>query len=97
MKGNSEQARLINSQLDILKSKVLEVENGMIYNNIEINAQSFKNKFLGVEEKTRKLIAIFEDHNIRMRQLVGTCHVSQFCSLALLFFAKPQKLKYHSV
>ncbi len=36
MKGNSEQARPINSQLDILKSKVLEVENGMIYNNIEI-------------------------------------------------------------
>ena len=56
MKGNSEEARLINSHLDILKNKIYETEKQLINNNIEINAQTFKNKLLGIEEKERKLI-----------------------------------------
>ncbi len=71
MKGNSEESRLINSHLDILRNKAYETEKWMINNNQEINAQTFKNKFLGIEEKTRKLIVIFEDHNKKMNALVG--------------------------
>ena len=71
MKGSSEAARLINTRLDTLRTKVYETENWMINNNQEINAQSFKNRLLGVEEKQRKLILIFEDHNKRMKELVG--------------------------
>lgn len=71
IKGNSEEARLINSYLDILNAKAYETEKWMVNNNQEINAQSFKNKFLGVEERQRKLIVIFEDHNKRMKELVG--------------------------
>lgn len=65
IKGTNEEARLINSHLDILKSKVYETENWMINNNQEINAQTFKNKFLSVEKKQGQLILIFEDHNLR--------------------------------
>lgn len=71
IKGTNEEARLINSHLDILRSKVYETENWMINNNQDINAQTFKNKFLGIEEKQRQLILIFEDHNKRMKKLVG--------------------------
>lgn len=71
IKGNSEEARLINSYLDILNAKAYETEKWMVNNNLEINAQTFKNKFLGIEEKQRKLIVIFEDHNKRMKELVG--------------------------
>ena len=71
MKGNSEETRLINSHLDILRNKAYETEKWMINNNQEINAQTYKNKFLGIEEKTRKLIVIFEDHNKKMKELVG--------------------------
>lgn len=71
IKGNSEEARLINSYLDILNAKAYETEKWMVNNNQEINAQTFKNKFLGVEERQRKLIVIFEDHNKRMKELVG--------------------------
>ena len=70
MKGNSEEARTINSYLDILKSKVYDTEKYMINNNQEIYAASFKNKFLGTEEKKRMLIPIFEEHNKRMKELV---------------------------
>lgn len=72
IKGTNEEARLINSHLDILKSKIYETENWMINNNQEINVQSFKNKLLGVEEKQRQLILIFEDHNKRMKELIGS-------------------------
>lgn len=71
MKGNSEEARTINSYLDILKNKVYETEKSMINNNQEIFANSFKNTFLGVEEKQRMLIPIFQEHNKRMQLLVG--------------------------
>lgn len=71
IKGNSEEARLINSYLDILNAKAYETEKWMVNNNLEINAQTFKNKFLGVEDRQRKLIVIFEDHNKRMKELIG--------------------------
>ncbi|WP_140487349.1 site-specific integrase [Flavobacterium sp. GSA192] len=71
IKGNSEKDRLLNSYLDILKNKAYETEKWMVNNNQEINAQTFKNKFLGIEEKQRKLILIFEDHNKRMKDLIG--------------------------
>lgn len=71
IKGNSEEARLINSYLDILQSKAYETEKWMVNNNQEINAQTFKNKFLGIEERQRKLLVIFEDHNKKMKELVG--------------------------
>lgn len=71
IKGNSEEARLINSHLDILKNKVYETEKWMINNDQEINALNFKNKLLGIEEKQRMLLIIFEDHNRRMKELIG--------------------------
>src|SRR5690606_11520711 len=71
MKGTSEEARMINSYLDILKLKAYETEKWMVNNNQEINAQSFKNKLLGIEERQRKLIVIFENHNRKMKELVG--------------------------
>ena len=71
IKGNSEEARLINSYLDILKNKAYETEKWMVNNDQEINAQTFKNKLLGIEENQRKLLLIFEDHNKRMKELIG--------------------------
>lgn len=71
MKGNSEVARTINSYLDVIKNKVYETEKSMINNNQEIFAKSFKNKFLGLEEKQRMLVPIFQEHNNRMKALIG--------------------------
>ena len=71
VKGNTEEARTLNGYLDIMKTKVLETEKNMINNDLEINAQTFKNKFLGIEERKRMLIPIFEVHNLRMKELLG--------------------------
>ena len=71
IKGSSEEARLINSYLDILKAKVYETEKWMVNNSREINAQTFKNKLLGIEEKQHKIILIFQEHNKRMKELIN--------------------------
>lgn len=71
VKGTTEEARTLNSYLDIMKTKVLETEKIMINNDLEINAQTFKNKFLGIEERKRMLIPIFEVHNAQMKELLG--------------------------
>lgn len=71
IKGNSEEARLINSHLDQLKNKVYETEKWLINNDQEINVSTFKNKLIGIEENQRMLLVIFEDHNKRMNDLVG--------------------------
>jgi hypothetical protein len=59
IKGNSEESRTINSYLDVLRNKVYETEKSMISNNEDIFAISFKNKFIGKDEKQRMLIPIF--------------------------------------
>ncbi len=51
MKGQTQEARTINSYLDILRNKVYETEKYMINNEISISAESFKNQYLGIEEK----------------------------------------------
>jgi len=71
IRGSSVEARLINSHLDMLRNKVFEIEKWMVNNNEEITAQTFKNKLLGIDEKERKLIVIFEEHNKRIAQLIG--------------------------
>lgn len=71
LNGNSEETRLINSQLEFLRNRVYEIEKKMLIHNLEITAQTFKNKLLGIEEQEHKLIMIFEDHNKRMSELVG--------------------------
>jgi hypothetical protein len=71
VKGNSEEARLINSHLDLLKHNVYETEKWLINNGHEINAQNIKNKLTGIDDNQRMLLTIFEDHNKRMKDLIG--------------------------
>lgn len=51
LKDYSEEARTINSYLDILKNKVYETEKDMVNNNEVINANNFRNKFIGIEKQ----------------------------------------------
>jgi len=71
VKGTSEETRTLNSYLELMKSKVYETEREMVTKNIEITAQSFKNRYLGIEEKQRTLISIFQLHNDNLQMLIG--------------------------
>jgi site-specific recombinase XerD len=71
MKGQSEEARSVNRQLDMLKIKIIDMQMELIHQNIQITAKAFKSKLLGLDEKQRMLIPIFEDHNKKIEELVG--------------------------
>lgn len=71
MKGNSEESRTVNTFLDIMKSRVYEIQKNLIHEGKEVKADSIKNILLGIDDRKRMLIPIFEDHNRRMEVLIG--------------------------
>jgi site-specific recombinase XerD len=71
MKGNSEDARSLNEYLDLMKSKIFDVQMKLIHANERITIEVFKNKLFGITENKRMLIPIFKDHNNKIKELLG--------------------------
>ena len=71
LKGNSEEARVINKHFDILQAKVLEIENRLVFLGDPFDATDIKNLLTGTKTAERFLIPIFEEHNSKMEKLVG--------------------------
>ena len=71
MKGTSEEARSINNHLELLKNQIRDAEMELIYKKITITTEIFKSKLLGVDERARMLVPIFQDHNNKIKELVG--------------------------
>lgn len=75
MKGATDEARSINSYLDLMKSKVLNAQMELLHRNETLTIENFKNKLLGTEERQRMLVPIFQDHNNKIKELVGKEYV----------------------
>jgi site-specific recombinase XerD len=71
MKGTSEEARLINNHLDLLKNQIRDAEMELIHKKIPVTIETIKSKLLGVDERARMLVPIFQDHNNKIKELVG--------------------------
>ncbi len=71
VKGTSEEARTINSHLDYLKNQVLEAEKRLFKKDIKITSENLKNELFGLTETKRMLVPIFQDHNNKIKELVG--------------------------
>ena len=71
LKGNSQQAKAINSLLDNYKLKVFSSYNELIFANKEVTAETLKNKFLGIDEKAITLVEVFKEHNKMVFSLIG--------------------------
>ncbi|WP_372483358.1 Arm DNA-binding domain-containing protein [Elizabethkingia anophelis] len=71
IKGNSEEARTINKYFDVLSSKILEIERNLILSGESFEATDVRNLLSGRQETERHLIPIFQDHNDRMKKLIG--------------------------
>lgn len=70
-KGSNEEARIINSHLDYLKNQVLEAEKRLFKKDIKVTSETLKHEMFGVQERTRTLIPIFQDHNNKIKALIG--------------------------
>jgi len=71
MKGTSEEARLINNHLDLLKNQIRDAEMELIHKKTPVTIETIKSKLLGVDERARMLVHIFQDHNNKIKELVG--------------------------
>nr|WP_315154072.1 site-specific integrase [uncultured Flavobacterium sp.] len=71
MKGNSEEARSINSLLDFTRNRINEIHFELLKESKTIQIDEFKNKLLGIKERERLLIPIFEEHNRKIKELTG--------------------------
>jgi site-specific recombinase XerD len=71
MKGTSEETRSINNHLDLLKSQIRDAEMELIHKKIPVTTETLKSKILGVDERARMLVPIFQDHNNKIKELVG--------------------------
>jgi site-specific recombinase XerD len=71
MKGNTENARSLNEYLDLLKSKIFDIQMELIHRNEPLTIEVFKNRLLGINERERMLIPIFEEHNRKVEKLIG--------------------------
>lgn len=71
MKGNSEEARSINSLLDFTRNRINEIHFELLKESKTIQIDEFKNKLLGIKERELLLIPIFEEHNRKIKELIG--------------------------
>jgi site-specific recombinase XerD len=71
VKGTNEEARTINSHLDYLKNQILQAEKKLIKKDISVTSENLKNELFGLTESKRMLVPIFQDHNNKIKELVG--------------------------
>jgi site-specific recombinase XerD len=71
VKGTNEEARTINSHLDYLKQQILDAEKKLFKKDISVTSENLKNELFGLSETKRMLVPIFQDHNNKIKELVG--------------------------
>lgn len=72
VKGNSEEARVINNQIELLKLEINKHYNQLISAGKPVTAEIIKNSLLGIGEVERTLIEVFKYHNGQMKERIGT-------------------------
>jgi site-specific recombinase XerD len=70
-KGLTEDAKQLNSYLDNVRTKVFNYQQEIFKEGKELNVETFKEKWLGIKEKSVMLIDVFLEHNRKMKLLVG--------------------------
>jgi site-specific recombinase XerD len=71
VKGTNEEARTINSHLDYLKQQILDAEKKLFKKDISVTSENLKNELFGLSETKHMLVPIFQDHNNKIKELVG--------------------------
>ena len=69
--GTKEEVKALNAYLDTLQSKVYEIHRYLVDAKEPITVEAIKNKLIGVEEKPRMILEIFQHHNDQVEKLIG--------------------------
>ena len=71
VKGNSADARTINTYLDSLLGKVYSYQQELISESKAINISNFSVKWSGEKQKPVQLLEVFDRHNEQLKELLG--------------------------
>ncbi len=69
-KGSSEEARSINSYLDLLKNKVYDYQREILHADEPFTRERLRNKWLGVADRSHTLVEVFKNHNRQLELLI---------------------------
>jgi len=69
---NTEEAKSINTFIDTLRNRVYQLQREIVQENLSFTIELFKNKWLGISEKPRTIIEIFQHHNNQVKELIKT-------------------------
>jgi len=70
--GSKEDARSLNTYLDIFSNQVYQAKQTLIEARKTISAEAVKNLLTGRGEAKRMILEVFKDHNAQMKALVGS-------------------------
>ena len=71
VKGNTEEVKCINTFIDVVRNKIYDHHKRLIDANKKVTAEAIKNSFLGIGEKEKTLVSIFQYHNKQVKALIG--------------------------
>ncbi|MFD2555443.1 site-specific integrase [Sphingobacterium tabacisoli] len=72
IKGSTEEARSINNYLESIKNKLTQTQVILEYQSVNITLDNFMNAYQGKSiKRERTLIPIFQDHNKKLKALIG--------------------------
>lgn len=69
--GTTEDIRSLNAYLKTIEQQVYDTHHLMMKDRVEITAAGLRAKMIGKEDKGRMLVPIFQDHNKKVKQLIG--------------------------
>jgi site-specific recombinase XerD len=69
--GKSQEAREINNQVTVMKSKLLTCQSKLEARGVAVTAEAVKLEFAGIVERPRMLLSIITQHNKDIKTLIG--------------------------
>ena len=70
-KGNSEEARSINTHLDMLKNKVYDYQQLIQQEGGSFTRDALYQKWYGIKDRSYHLVEVFKHHNDQLQSLIG--------------------------
>lgn len=77
--GNKDDARSVNEFLDMLQTKVYEARRKLLESGLQVTSGSLMDIVSGQDQRGKMLLAIFKEHNERMKALIGKDYAKGTC------------------
>jgi len=77
--GTKEDAKELNEFLDVVQAKVYEARRKLLESGLQVTSVALMEIISGNDQRGKMLLAIFKDHNDRMKALIGNGYAKGTC------------------